>query len=315
MAQTTSPERTALVVQRVETMREGLISRLAAFVRNVLAFVREGGDDVVPDAIERIVTAVEEGRREVDVLARVYAETVMALESPVPSTQAQARQRDREIRQAEREREARRVEDHEALIDEWADLIERHLIAAGDEIVAEAEQALREDMEAALRGGTRTGAATFFRRVIHPEMSEGGTCGLCVAAAHRKYSTPNLRPIHDGCKCTVAPGNDDIDPGKDLNDDDLDKVYKAAGTADGYTLKQARFVYRDGDLTPVKERVKKGKRSTTGASARAYDDATGLGEKSAEWLTRQITLTEGLPASTWRSTQLKRLRAELAKRG
>lgn len=54
------------------------------------------------------------------------------------------------------------------------------------------------------RTKTRTGARIIgFRRIIHPEFSTGGVCGLCVAASDRIYHRETLRPIHLRC---VVPG-------------------------------------------------------------------------------------------------------------
>lgn len=76
-----------------------------------------------------------------------------------------------------------------------------------------------------------------WRRVIHPELSKGGVCGLCVAAADRVYKISELRPIHDRCKCTIAAVTTEHDPGYTLNQDDLDRLYvHAAETAPTETV-------------------------------------------------------------------------------
>jgi hypothetical protein len=63
---------------------------------------------------------------------------------------------------------------------------------------------------------------TQFRRILHPELSASGSCGLCIAAADNIYSTGDLMPIHPPhCKCTVLPIVDDWDPGKELNQQDI----------------------------------------------------------------------------------------------
>ncbi|MDM3894758.1 hypothetical protein [Mycobacterium intracellulare] len=67
-----------------------------------------------------------------------------------------------------------------------------------------------------------------YRRVIHPELSKGGVCGLCVAAADRVYHVHDLQPIHDRCKCTIAPVTTAHDPGSTLNWDDLNRLYAHA---------------------------------------------------------------------------------------
>lgn len=40
---------------------------------------------------------------------------------------------------------------------------------------------------------------TGYRRVLHPELSKGGSCGLCIAASDRTYYKDQLLPIHARC--------------------------------------------------------------------------------------------------------------------
>lgn len=71
-----------------------------------------------------------------------------------------------------------------------------------------------------------------YRRVVHPELSESGTCGMCIVAATRWYTIEHLEPIHMFCKCETLPVTGDSDPGKTLNDEDiavLDQTYTDAG--------------------------------------------------------------------------------------
>lgn len=75
--------------------------------------------------------------------------------------------------------------------------------------------------------------ATHYRRVIHPELSKGGVCGLCVAASDRVYRTEDLKPIHLRCKCGVVPVADGYDPGFQLHKDDLKMLYTHAGEFSG----------------------------------------------------------------------------------
>lgn len=68
-----------------------------------------------------------------------------------------------------------------------------------------------------------------YRRIIHPEQSEDGTsCGLCVVASTRLYTTDELMPIHDECNCDVMPVTLTQDPGNELNQDDIQAIYDAA---------------------------------------------------------------------------------------
>lgn len=91
-----------------------------------------------------------------------------------------------------------------------------------------------------------------YRRIIHPELSESGTCGLCIVAADRLYSTGELEPIHDNCKCTVLEVTATSDPGLSLNREDLDAIYEAAGTTYAEQLKQIRIkTVQHGELGPM----------------------------------------------------------------
>lgn len=84
-----------------------------------------------------------------------------------------------------------------------------------------------------------------YRRITHPERSETGVCGLCLAAADRIYTLAELLPIHDRCQCTIAPVTYDYDPGES-NQVDLEQLYADAAGGDGRTtrgrdLKNVRY--------------------------------------------------------------------------
>lgn len=79
------------------------------------------------------------------------------------------------------------------------------------------------------------GVQVGYRRIIHPELSKTGTCGLCYIAADRVYKDINTWSLHNNCHCTVLPiiehANGSVDdPGQKLSRDDLDKVYAEAGS-------------------------------------------------------------------------------------
>lgn len=75
-----------------------------------------------------------------------------------------------------------------------------------------------------------------YRRVIHPELSTSGVCGMCVVAADRIYDSDQLNKIHTNCNCGVLPVYEGFeDYGWQLNVDDLNALYKAAG---GTQIKQ-----------------------------------------------------------------------------
>jgi len=85
-----------------------------------------------------------------------------------------------------------------------------------------------------------------FRRVIRPELSKTGSCGLCIAAASRIYNTGDLMPLHPpSCNCIVLPIVGDVDPGFDLNEEDLAKLYDAAGSNKAVDLRRTGFTSLD----------------------------------------------------------------------
>ena len=93
---------------------------------------------------------------------------------------------------------------------------------------------------------------TGYRRVIHPEMSKGGTCGMCIAASTRIYRVSELLPIHDHCACTVAAVTEDHDPADEMNARDLADLYGKAGGNTVAHLKRTRYqVDEHGELGPV----------------------------------------------------------------
>lgn len=122
--------------------------------------------------------------------------------------------------------------------------VERAIQLAETDIMLAARQAQQKAMaELGLRG---------YRRVLRPELSESGPCGLCVVAADRVYRTGELMPIHGRCKCLTVPVGGELDPGWRLNRDDLDRLYKTAGSTSAKDLKRLRVsVNEHGELGPV----------------------------------------------------------------
>lgn len=98
-------------------------------------------------------------------------------------------------------------------------------------------------------------AVTGWRRVLHPEKSENGVCGLCVVASTQVYGREQLLEIHDGCNCDVMPIVGGRDPGRAWNSDELKRLYAAAGGTEGSALKEVRVqVHEHGELGPVLRR-------------------------------------------------------------
>lgn len=92
---------------------------------------------------------------------------------------------------------------------------------------------------------------TGYRRIIHPELSQSGTCGLCAVAAEQVYTVDRLLPVHGGCQCGVLPVTAEWDPGSPLNEEDLKRLYRGAGGTAGDKLKRTRFqVVEHSELGP-----------------------------------------------------------------
>lgn len=91
-----------------------------------------------------------------------------------------------------------------------------------------------------------------YRRVIHPELTKTGTCGMCIAAADRIYTIEELMPLHTRCQCTVAAITAAHDPGDDANSIDLKTLYGHAGGKTVSHLKRTRYMVDEhGELGPV----------------------------------------------------------------
>lgn len=97
----------------------------------------------------------------------------------------------------------------------------------------------------------RDSGVGMYRRIVHPERSRTGTCGLCLVAADRTYSTGNLLPLHNRCKCTTAPVTDK-DPGLNLTDEDLENLYFEARGRTRADLSNIRVkTITHGELGPI----------------------------------------------------------------
>lgn len=96
-----------------------------------------------------------------------------------------------------------------------------------------------------------------YRRVLRPELSRTGSCGLCIAAADRVYLIHDLMPIHPPtCRCITLPVVGDNDPGINLNRADLERLYADAGSSLARDLGNVRYrVDLHGEFGPVLSKV------------------------------------------------------------
>ncbi|MGG7653511.1 hypothetical protein [Kocuria rosea] len=98
----------------------------------------------------------------------------------------------------------------------------------------------------------RRGRIEGYRRIIRPELSKGSVCGICLAASDRVYGVGDLLPIHPGCVCDVLPIVNGNDPGRDLNDDELNRLYDDAGTTAMTGLVKQRYeITEHGEIGPL----------------------------------------------------------------
>lgn len=106
----------------------------------------------------------------------------------------------------------------------------------------QARQTMRDD-----------GRVDGYRRIIRPDLSTTtGVCGLCIAASDRIYHVKDLLDVHTGCNCDVASIINGVDPGQNLNEDDLKALYEVAGSTYAADLLRVRVkVAEHGELGPA----------------------------------------------------------------
>lgn len=128
-------------------------------------------------------------------------------------------------------------------------------------VIARAEAVVDTDIALAVRAQeietVRRRGVTFYRRVLHPELAESGlSCGLCIVAADRIYSVAKFkREIHDHCHCEMLPIENGLDPGRNINDADLESLYRAAGTFVGRERETGGGARQGGALKKVRARL------------------------------------------------------------
>jgi len=170
-----------------------------------------------------------------------------------------------------------------------------------------------------------------YRRILRPELSETGPCGLCVVAADRTYKIQDLQPLHDLCVCEVLPIIGDLDPGLELNHRDLQAIYAAAGTTGGgkpgqkfagkAALKNVRVALAEhGELGPVLVNADQHFRGPRQVAATKVPDVAvrkraqldSLDEAYGRLLRRRAAGEDVERPLAWQARTIERLRRELA---
>lgn len=177
--------------------------------------------------------------------------------------------------------------------------------------------------------GRRRSKIIGYRRVIRPELSRGGTCGMCIAASDRLYKVGELLPIHRRCHCTISAVTEEHDPADDLNAVDLNALYKAAGGTSAAHLKRTRYkVDQHGELGPVlvserkyKPRSETARKQSGGTAVSAPESKAQIAERLLPGLEKNLQdlrakgLAEDSPQITYHKDTIERLRSDLKASG
>lgn len=246
-------EQTKQIVAAYAQTQQSLISEMVRFLLSMwLPFTGWRSPEMVHAQAAGTAARVDIGLSEMRRLARVYA-TSLAADIGVPVDRL-PRLRDTY------ERGGRPIVE---VYERPAKQFIRELATGGSvaDATAAAEQRLTDLVETDMMATARDEIDKVFaalpevigyRRIIHPERSQSGTCGLCVVAATQFYVKNELMPLHDLCKCTQSPITKTEDPGFTLNREDLDAIYAAAGSSLMEELKRIRVEVREhGELGPV----------------------------------------------------------------
>lgn len=261
-------ERLQAATERHASQRDGIILQLLKMLLGLWSgFDRWDDADVVAGMAARSAMLVDSATARGRLLNRSYlssvfremGETLPAL-PPVVNGYPRANTNASEVYRRPVEEFIWRRRNGSTLA-ESKDAFEERLRAIAE---ADARAAERDEGDLVM-GHAKT--AIGFRRIIHPELSKTGTCGLCIVASQRFYKIGELLPLHGKtCHCDVLPITSADDPGFRLNDDDLKKVYAAAGSTAAEDLQNTRVqTVMHGELGPIL--VKKGDHFRTAEEA------------------------------------------------
>ncbi|MFI7608796.1 hypothetical protein ACIBTV_27300 [Micromonospora sp. NPDC049366] len=266
-AQRRMAEVTDAYLSRVLTTMTGRPYRPIGAV-DVTRLRRELTEDLL-DVIDEVADEeiIPDGDLDVDRLFREPGESIESRPDRAPAEPVDdlpvIRTRDR-LRQVARPADMVEVYSRVAAEYRWRVSNGEHLARAREAALARARALAETDISLAAQqqeyvvmGRVPETDAIGWRRVLRPELSKGGSCGLCIVAADRIYRKRDLKAIHNNCHCIVVPVGSAADPGFQLNREDLDRLYKAAGSTgggkrQGGALKYVRAVItEDGELGPI----------------------------------------------------------------
>lgn len=248
----------ALVAAQAQARQKVADATTSGVRAEIAAFAAWYSDPEIAKFVERIVRRTSAGARATAALTDSYLARALALISGRRIRPAGVARLDN-LRQ-----KAAPAEVYERLAVQYRYLVSTdvspvaalHRVTERAAVMAETDTLLayRRQVERFLDDHDDAGEVevTGYRRIVRPELSAGGTCGLCVIAADRLYYRSDLLAIHGQCKCEVLPVIDGVDMGKDLNDADLRAIYDAAGGNTGKKLKRVRITVEEhGELGAV----------------------------------------------------------------
>lgn len=262
-------EKYKLLVQTYAQQHNEVVgSLMRTLLRIWLPFLWWGRPDMVNAAAAASTVHVDAATRQARRVARAFMIRQLALMDAMPETlppiedvyvrsgtpivevyKRPARQLEHRIREDKKKLEEETGEPQpwpDRVSDEqWKTFTDRLTSIVTDDLAAVARDEAQKVMWAAPK-------IVGYRRIIHPEFSATGTCGLCVVASTRFYTKSELMPLHDKCKCTVSPITANRDLGLKLNDEDLARIYDAAGSTYAEDLKHIKVQVREnGELGPI----------------------------------------------------------------
>lgn len=261
-------EKLQLATERHAAARDGILLQLIKLLLGLWAnFDRWDDEDAVAGMAARSATLLDSSTGTVRRLSRSYLTSVLRELDAMPDTLP-------ELVNAYPRANVSGSEVYRRPVDEF--IWRRRNGSSLAESKESFEQRMRDIAEADIAAADRDEArliydwaplVTAYRRVIHPELSKSGTCGLCIVASQRMYSTDELLPLHGGsCNCDTLPITKDNDPGFRLNDADLKEIYAAAGSNAADDLVNTRITITEhGELGPVL--IKKGDHFRTAEEA------------------------------------------------
>lgn len=191
------------------------------------------------------------------------------------------------------------------LFGEALDRLERDLERVADDAITEADR----DVQAKVyeRASNARSERLVYRRVVHPEKSRGGSCGLCVAASTRVYTRADLKPIHSRCHCDVVPLTSHEDLGEALNKFDLGDLYDKAASTGAHAMKRVRVSESGAITSTVKDPAGSGSKSSRTPS-QPTPKRSGEWQMTPKWARHQLELMKPLPDTPWKRKQSARLR-------